>query len=471
MASPLLDLEPLLPPEIEQEIFQLSVLSDSRVIPRLILVAHRVKLWIISIDPPPHLRILSTHPPTHRNQTKHHIPVHTLLKALESRPVSFWHDHTRYLSLGMQPGEHMGRILSMCSGTSNLALWNTDYDFRHYSKFLPLIAAMPLVRLSVHLEVLFGRERSDFSHPMFARITHLDLLDIGPYQWWEVGLGHLPCLTYISFNFPRSWYPSADEPRSVLIGVDLVKGLEIGAEVGEDRWVMAERFIKQRQSGEISAREYAIFPPQGDDEGVIDGNFWTVTETVELKRETAPIALEISAAGEFTDDPTARSVSRTAENNGLAAPMKLKMSGHMLRMERRGTSWKRIKWKMGLRKSRYSRNPKASPTPVGHLVHISTAGMIRNAGQTGILEIPCAQGRASIVSVFIPRSIIHGLEVIPVLHPRNQPGNKTHSTLSQTHLPLYPLPTCTTPFHSQHMPRHLQFHGGSQPIVLSSAGD
>jgi hypothetical protein len=192
----------------------------------------------------------------------------------------------------------MERILSMCSGTSDLALFHANLDFK-YSKFLPLLAAMPLVRLSTNLKALFHPEVVDFRHPVFATITHLNLTDVMEGHSWAVGFGCLPCLTHISVDFPQSWYPSglhdrfledvfancaglevfifrcaedkavianlpyykylADEPRSVLLAVDnYLEDWGVGAEGGADYWIKAERFIKQRQSGEIN-RKFGIY--------------------------------------------------------------------------------------------------------------------------------------------------------------------------------------------------------------------
>ncbi|KAJ7439697.1 hypothetical protein B0H11DRAFT_2293343 [Mycena galericulata] len=306
LARPLPGLEPIFPPELEREIFELSALLDSRVIPRLILVAHRVRIWI----EPLLYRVISVEALSliYHTMAKRQIPEDILLAALESKPMSIWRDHTRHLYVGLPAGENMTRILSMCSRISDLALFRANYEppFQ-YSKFLPLMAAMPLVRLSTYLRALFYHERVDFSHPIFTHITHLNLLDTRAGDWWPEGLGRLPCLTHISFDFPSSPYPSglhdhflrdvfahcallevfifrcrnddevrgnlpyytylADEPRSVLLGVyNLLEDWQIGAEGGVDYWVRAERFIKQRQSGEISVRDYAIFH-QGSDNG------------------------------------------------------------------------------------------------------------------------------------------------------------------------------------------------------------
>ncbi|KAJ7656048.1 hypothetical protein DFH06DRAFT_1200027 [Mycena polygramma] len=293
--------EPSLPPEIEREVFELSALSDSRTIPKLLLVAHRVNLWI----EPFLYRIVSIVDSSPTNRNKHQIPEHTFMRMLESKPASMWLTQTRHLSVAIRGGQHMEQILSMCSKTSNLAAILHPHDlFGGYklARSLSLIAAMPLVRLSAHIGSLFHPDAIDFNHPVFARLTHLTFLDTFSIQ--PAGLGRLSYLTHVSFNYPSSCYPSglhdkfvrevfgrcailevfifccdgnealrgnipfytylADEPRSVLLAMDnFLKDWGVGAEGGADYWVRAERFIKQRQSRGISPRDYAIFCQDG----------------------------------------------------------------------------------------------------------------------------------------------------------------------------------------------------------------
>ncbi|KAJ7656029.1 hypothetical protein DFH06DRAFT_1199987 [Mycena polygramma] len=291
---------PSLPPEIERQVFELSALADSRTIPRLLPVARRVNIWI----EPLLYRIVSVVDlsPEHRN--KHQIPEHVFHKMLESKPLPLWLDQTRQLSVAIRGGDHMEQVLSMCRNTSNLALILHPHDlFGGYklAKSLALVAKMPLVRLSAHIGSLFHPDAADFSHPVFARLTHLTLLDtFADHMMWATDLGKLPYLTHVSLNFPSSCYPTAphdkfvrevfrscvlmevfifccdgnealhgnipyypylaDDPRSLLLAMgNFLEDWGIGAEGGADYWVRAERFIKQRQSGEISPSDYAMF--------------------------------------------------------------------------------------------------------------------------------------------------------------------------------------------------------------------
>ncbi|KAJ6587288.1 hypothetical protein B0H10DRAFT_814968 [Mycena sp. CBHHK59/15] len=188
-------LDPLLPPEIEREIFECAALSHPKSIPALLLIAQRVKIWI----EPRLFRIISVD----ALNSPHGISKKAFLERLESRPASFWRDHVRHLSLGRVQVSHEEavRIFSACSGVSSIAQFYGGFG----PTSLPSMAVMPLVRLSTHLGNLFGTENIDFGHPVFAHLTHMDLFDTTAPDSWSVGLGRLPCLTHISFNFPDFW--------------------------------------------------------------------------------------------------------------------------------------------------------------------------------------------------------------------------------------------------------------------------
>ncbi|KAJ7935632.1 hypothetical protein B0H13DRAFT_1854267 [Mycena leptocephala] len=69
---------------------------------------------------------------------------------------------------------------------------------------LPVLAAMPLQRFCVNTENLFTPGRADFTHALFAHITHLELLDevqrslgvIEPILGW-------PRLTHLAFGISQ----------------------------------------------------------------------------------------------------------------------------------------------------------------------------------------------------------------------------------------------------------------------------
>ncbi|EIW75032.1 hypothetical protein CONPUDRAFT_85699 [Coniophora puteana RWD-64-598 SS2] len=115
-------------------------------------------------------------------------------------------------------------VLSLCTGTSNVALWvapNTDAP-----KVLePLLDKMPLRRMSVNLSTLLvhpgasggggegGTAVGDeggaevkrpyglATHPLFARLSHLDIVNHWALWTSTLGLERLPNLTHVSFRF------------------------------------------------------------------------------------------------------------------------------------------------------------------------------------------------------------------------------------------------------------------------------
>lgn len=192
--------------------------------------------------------------------------------------------------MGYLDDDEAAPILSKCSGLSSLALFAAGPG----PACLSMMALMPLTRLSASLDRLFD-EKVDFDHPLFTRLTHLEVFDSARRAPWSMGFRRIPSLTHLSFNFPEDWanhrpfiddvlahcaalevfvlisddddYLSgfmapfeyfARDPRCVLLTVkDLLNDWEIGVEGGTDYWVRAERFIKQRRSGEIEGESYS----------------------------------------------------------------------------------------------------------------------------------------------------------------------------------------------------------------------
>ncbi|KAJ7118259.1 hypothetical protein C8R44DRAFT_190392 [Mycena epipterygia] len=268
-------LEPLpdLPSELERHIFEIAAFIHPPCMPVLLLVAQRAKIWI----EPLLYETLCIHPANSRGKIR--IPVQYIPRLIESRPLSFFHDHVRHLSLFVESSDvdAIIRLLAVCNATVDLQL------FCGSPNLLPLLGALPLRRLSADLSHLFPSGR-DFSHPLFSNITHLALYNSGSRDWnaWS-GLAQLPCLTHLSFhNSPvdptfcqealmhcksleilaicvenhnadrRSpdYATAAIDPRFVILAIcNLPWDWEIGARGGEDRWVTADEFVGKRRSG------------------------------------------------------------------------------------------------------------------------------------------------------------------------------------------------------------------------------
>ncbi|KAJ7148238.1 hypothetical protein C8R46DRAFT_1044784 [Mycena filopes] len=263
-----------LPIELEREIFETTALSHPECMPKLLLVGRRVKIWI----EPLMYRILSIHPLQQKTVIRR--TLRGILQAMQVKPATFFRQHVRNVCfVRNDDAEDIWAVLSTCTGTTNLALFNADID----PSLLPVLARLPLQRLSAVLGDLFP-SRPDFTHPLFTHLTHLDVLDWRDGGWagWA-GLALLPALTHLSFNDdistsaclgalahcaqlqvlivvwatraaaqddPYDRAPLAEDPRFVMIVVhEYLKDWEAGAAGGEDYWARADAFVKKRRAG------------------------------------------------------------------------------------------------------------------------------------------------------------------------------------------------------------------------------
>ncbi|KAJ7440606.1 hypothetical protein FB451DRAFT_1058754 [Mycena latifolia] len=283
-------LQAVLPLELEKEIFEYAARSNPKGMPTLIIVARRVKTWI---EPLLYRVVCVSESYRMLQPGRPRITSRACLKMLALRPATFIHDHVQHLSLtsDLTSPSHAHRLAAF-SGIANLALFNGNPS----PQFLPIMAAMPLRRLSTELASLFPSTGIDFDHPIFSQLTHLDLLNTNVSDEWAVGLGRLPCLTHLSFNWVHgSRHPApafdavllhcsflqvlilnvahqnnivdlteeytsfAEDPRLVLMVLeDAMSDWELGADGGADYWVRAERFVKKRESGAIKGESYCL---------------------------------------------------------------------------------------------------------------------------------------------------------------------------------------------------------------------
>ncbi|KAJ7230841.1 hypothetical protein B0H12DRAFT_1328396 [Mycena haematopus] len=269
---------PKLPPELERRIFEFAANSHSKSIPTLLLVAHRVKIWL---EPILYSVVVFVSPlPGHICFDSAHFSSAVQLPAISQ--------HVTNLLLSVDvPFIHLEPILSRCSAVQNLALYGGD------SSVLPFLSAMPLRRLYTALEdYLFPSVAIDFTHPPFSRITHLQLTDsLVRAQWeeWRV-LAIIPNLTHLAFLLDKSLSifqntltacprlqvliylhtPGQDKPgigleslahdtRFVCLPAPAyLADWQIGARGGDDFWVRAEKFIAQRNCGEIDRETFVL---------------------------------------------------------------------------------------------------------------------------------------------------------------------------------------------------------------------
>ncbi|KAJ6535555.1 hypothetical protein B0H19DRAFT_432820 [Mycena capillaripes] len=279
-------LNPLLPAELERHIFEIEATLRPRSIPTLMLVAQRVKIWI----EPLLYRVLSVGSVTCRwPRTTSQRPLDRFLHLLDSRPAAFFHDRVRHVSFLDYYGydsKDLIKILSVCDRTVDLAMCNVSES----SELLPVLSALPLQRLLVHrAKLIAGPSLRAFTHPLFAQITHLKLLDYSQNRddTWP-GLALIPKLTHLAFNDIRvhasvcvraladckalevlvlvcadttalkiaasSRVKLARDPRFVMLVVeDDCVDWEEGARGGEDMWLKADALVLQRQTGKTAA--------------------------------------------------------------------------------------------------------------------------------------------------------------------------------------------------------------------------
>ncbi|KAJ7131418.1 hypothetical protein C8R44DRAFT_774807 [Mycena epipterygia] len=286
---------PLLPLELEREIFGLAAHFWPLSIPTLILVAWRVKEWV----EPLLYRTIAFHDgdsdglkgrPTIREDGKAFVAI------LKSKPASFFRDAVRHVLLASKtPPDVAESVLSVCSGIENL--WILIYEDDIHGPLLPLLGHFPLKQLYCDLQNVFGSAPIDFTHNLFSQITHLELLGIpdSDPQFWS-GIALIPHLTHLAFNDlgflhmgPTllctcsslqllillslfKWHgfddriahhpqieELAQDGRFVLtICSRYFEDWQMGAHTGIDYWSRAEDFVVKRRSGQIDRLQYEL---------------------------------------------------------------------------------------------------------------------------------------------------------------------------------------------------------------------
>ncbi|KAF7342900.1 hypothetical protein MSAN_02006400 [Mycena sanguinolenta] len=282
----ILEPQPLLPAELEKEIFEVLALSSLKLIPKLVLVSKRVRIWLEPLLYR-HLSVCSLDFRRDRSELLR-ISSNECLEILDSKPASFLRDHVRYLALTNIPDATVERILSSCTEIRSLAIFQID----PIPIFLPLIQAAPLVHLSINVAQLCGPV-AHFEPSAFTRLTHLEIFgtEKRPSSCWGGDLRRLPALTHLLVHcipWGSSEPPFRDilaECRTLEVLIQLLAHEEDAASYayfaddaravtwrsgtflddceksmlgGEDHWFLADAFVHRRRTGQIAASEYAI---------------------------------------------------------------------------------------------------------------------------------------------------------------------------------------------------------------------
>ncbi|KAJ6574532.1 hypothetical protein B0H19DRAFT_604764 [Mycena capillaripes] len=281
----------ILPPELERQIFEICAHARPVSIPRLMLVAWRVKEWL---EPLLYRTIVIEEAPSILSmQELPRITIETMLAVIQSKPAAFFRDRVRHLYLREVPTV-IESVLSACTGLENVWLGSVPEDC------IPLIASLPMKHFYGPLRILLHRISP--TDQFFAQLTQIELL--GPAQiassddlgiWSRLSL--LPQLTHLSFN-DEEFIPVCGrlleicqtlcvlvslsapvkeiyKPEAQVLAKDVrfvtmnclpfVVDWQMGAHTGWDYWIRAEHFISQRRSGKIDALKYEI----ANDEDII----------------------------------------------------------------------------------------------------------------------------------------------------------------------------------------------------------
>ncbi|KAJ7461191.1 hypothetical protein FB451DRAFT_1563001, partial [Mycena latifolia] len=264
---------PAFPPELERQIFEICALSRIVAIPRLMLVAWRVKQWV----EPLFYRTLTIASEGDLHWATKGFPVFPIkmvLSAIKTRPATFFQDSVRNLLLYDDSAGALAAILSVCTGVENLWLTSTNNNSS-------VLESLPLKHLYAKLDPIFWIFPP--AHPVFSRITHLELFDY-PDDTTVLSsrLPLIPQLTHLSFNhhdllsicphFLQTcislsvlvchdpWHNfrsgsatalSSDVRFVVMHHSDFLWDWQMGVYTGLDYWTRAESFIAKRRSGEI----------------------------------------------------------------------------------------------------------------------------------------------------------------------------------------------------------------------------
>ncbi|KAJ7748367.1 hypothetical protein B0H16DRAFT_1692153 [Mycena metata] len=277
---------PKLPVELEREAFMLAAYNAQiRDIPSLIHVARRVRFWVTPILYRSFAicrsNLVGECHPLRRT------PDEFASMVFSSPSVITQHIRDLWINTSVE-SIRLRQLIAACSRIETLWISNNLVP-----GILPVLAQMPLQRLSIHLGRLFGALKIDFGHPIFSRLTHLNVLDCSsptPEAWEEswTGLFELPCLTHLAFQdifsgpivrdilaqsrnlrllILKSYddtfrhgeiMPFAtDDVRCVVMVVkNSLKDWEAGVVDRADYWTKAEEFSKKRRTGEVEAAAY-----------------------------------------------------------------------------------------------------------------------------------------------------------------------------------------------------------------------
>ncbi|CAK5272601.1 unnamed protein product [Mycena citricolor] len=199
-SSPDVKLAPL-PTEVQREIMRLAGVIEPGCMPKMMLASKKVRDWVepwiyrvLRIDSvsPESLLFQELLDGKKRNKT-----------TTAERSWTPFRVHTLQIAfIGQIRPDLVEKVLSICVAATDTAFF--DLPFSLNPTITPLLESRPLRRLTVQFKDLFPSDQSlrvDFTQPLFASITHMNMLDAFAtgYQNCE-RIGRMPALTHIAFR-------------------------------------------------------------------------------------------------------------------------------------------------------------------------------------------------------------------------------------------------------------------------------
>ncbi|KAJ7156383.1 hypothetical protein C8R46DRAFT_1356044 [Mycena filopes] len=271
---------PVLPIDIERTVFETLADLHPECIPALLCVACRVRDWIERI----HYRSFTL---AHQRVGARRLRL--LQHAVEHKPAQFLGETVKYLGADHRFAPTITPdILAQCSGLQQLALMKSQ------PSILPAIQALPLRRLAIAPASIFG---APHTLPMFASLTHLDILGTLPDDAPCPTLALLPALTHLAVlhlhapplvaalltacprltllvgmyasaqlmfqavcTHPACVYPDDRFLALLLTDEDYMVEWRLGVEAGKgpDMWARADALLARRRKGEVPPGCYAL---------------------------------------------------------------------------------------------------------------------------------------------------------------------------------------------------------------------
>ncbi|KAJ6496267.1 hypothetical protein C8R45DRAFT_1132315 [Mycena sanguinolenta] len=242
------ELQPLLPPELEKEIFEVLALSSLTLIPKLVLVSKRVRIWLEPLLYK-HLSVCDPHF-RHTRSELLRISSDEYLEILNSKPASFLRDHVHHLAMANLPDATVERALSSCTEIrSNAASFSRLTHLEIFGPQTQSATCWPgdLSRLPALTHLLIHWSPEEFSEPplrdILAECRALEvlirsLMHEKHAERYGYFADDVRAVTWLSKMFLDEWEKS-------MLG-------------GEDHWFLADAFVHRRQTGQQNAAEYAI---------------------------------------------------------------------------------------------------------------------------------------------------------------------------------------------------------------------